>query len=132
MKKKKGRLKIDSRRILEQPGWTDNVIDIDTYGSPWNHWDGVLRHAPGPTTVFLTIGQVATGTVGSLSNAALEALGLGPLAKQLPKAFHVKLSDASVRYSLARAHDAGKRIVEAVESVSHGNARYIGVRLESA
>jgi hypothetical protein len=34
LKPKKGRLKIDSVRILQQSGWPQNVIDIDTYGEP--------------------------------------------------------------------------------------------------
>src|SRR5438552_1243842 len=34
VKPKKGRLTIDSVKILDQPGWTQNVVDVDTYGSP--------------------------------------------------------------------------------------------------
>lgn len=35
LKPKKGRLQIDSTRVLEQNGWKQNVVDVDTYGSPW-------------------------------------------------------------------------------------------------
>ncbi|HZU48538.1 MAG TPA: hypothetical protein VFA16_15010, partial [Mycobacterium sp.] len=37
VKPKRGRLSIDSVRILAQPGWPHDVLDIDTYGSPWRH-----------------------------------------------------------------------------------------------
>jgi hypothetical protein len=37
LKRKPGRLSIDSSRVLAQPGWPQDVIDIDTYGSPWKH-----------------------------------------------------------------------------------------------
>jgi hypothetical protein len=130
LKPKKGRLKIDSTRVLAQPGWSMDVIDVDVYGSPWAHWEAVLRFAPPAVTVFLTIGQHRSPGVSSpLSSAALAALGLAPLAKSLPKGMHGKLSDLSVRYSLARAGEFGRVIVEAQEAVCQGNARYIGVRL---
>lgn len=54
LKPKSGRLKIDSVRILAQPGWTQNVIDIDTYGSPFKHWAAMLPNVTRPLTVFLT------------------------------------------------------------------------------
>ncbi|MEN3369967.1 MAG: hypothetical protein V7609_2110 [Verrucomicrobiota bacterium] len=49
---KKGRLKIDSVRILDQPGVTQNVIDIDTYGSPFKHWMALLRECAGTASPF--------------------------------------------------------------------------------
>jgi hypothetical protein len=48
----------------------------------------------------------------------------------LPPAFHVKLAPLVVSYSLTRACDFSTIPIEAVEAVSDGNARYIGVRLE--
>lgn len=127
VKPKAGRLKIESQRVLAQAGMTENVIDIDTYGSPWKHWQALLPNISRPTTVFLTIGQLTTGTVGSLGNAALEAMGLGPLRKILPPAFHVKLAGRVLDYCLAWR--GGVTMIEAVEAVSDGNARYVGVRL---
>jgi hypothetical protein len=132
VKPKKGRLKIDSARILAQPGWTQDVIDMDAYGSPWKHWEEFLRNCNHPATAFLTIGQLKTGTVGALSNKALEAMGLLPLASGLPKAFHVKLGEYSVGACLSMLFDFGKTCVEAVEAVSNGNCRYIGVRIRPA
>ncbi|MCI0358298.1 MAG: hypothetical protein L0211_07435 [Planctomycetaceae bacterium] len=129
LKPKKGRLKIDSTRVLQQPGWTQNVIDVDVYGSPWAHWEAILKNGRGPLTVFLTIGQNRTGVVSNLSRAALVALGLGPLMRILPKGFHNSLGDLSVSYCLGRATEFGWTCVEGREAICHGNARYIGVRL---
>lgn len=130
LKPKRGRLKVDSVRILQQSGWSENVIDIDTYGSPWKHWQALLENLTGPTTVFLTIGQLTTGTVGSLGTLPLEYMGLGKFAKTLPAGFHVKLRGLTLAYCLGRAYDHGVRIVEAIEAVAPGNARYVGVRIE--
>lgn len=49
-KRKPGRLRLDSSRILAQAGWLQNVVDIDTYGSPWRHWLAMLPNVkrPGP------------------------------------------------------------------------------------
>lgn len=127
-KKKKGRMQLDSARILEQPGWPQNVIDIDTYGSPWRHYAAMMPNVRGSITVFLTIGQLVTVTVGSLSRASLEAMGLGQLT--LPKGLHPKLSSISVSYCLASCYDHGIIMHEAVEVESDArNVRYVGVRL---
>jgi hypothetical protein len=75
LKTKRGRLKVDSSRILAQRGWTENIIDIDTYGSPWTHWENMLPNITAPTTAFLTIGQLTTGTVGSIGKMPLKYMG---------------------------------------------------------
>jgi hypothetical protein len=130
VKPKKGRLKIDSVRYLDAGGWDHDVIDIDTYGSPWKHWFAVLAHVSQPTTVFLTIGQRVTGTVGSLAKECFDAMGLGGIRPRLPKGFHPKLAAVSTSYCLAKGCRFG--IMECVESESHNrNVRYIGVRLDS-
>src|SRR3954469_21082851 len=49
---KKGRIKVDSARVLAQPGWNANIVDLDAYGSPWKHWLGVLKNAERSLTVF--------------------------------------------------------------------------------
>jgi hypothetical protein len=56
-KKKKGRLAIDSKRLLSSSGLSQNVIDVDVYGSPWGHWLELIKNVHRPTTVFLTIGD---------------------------------------------------------------------------
>lgn len=126
VKPKKGRLKIDSARYLEAGGWTHDVIDIDTYGSPWRHWLSVLRFSPDVCTVFLTIGLVRMGGGGSMQTEARQALGIPP---STPPGIVGQLHDHAQRVLLGAAlHDFA--IIEAVEAESHGNARYIGVRLK--
>lgn len=58
LKPAKGRLRLDSRRILELDWLSFDVVDIDTYGSPWGHWLNLLESLTQPATVFLTWGAV--------------------------------------------------------------------------
>lgn len=127
VKPKKGRIKIESSRILQQKGLSENIIDIDTYGSPWKHWKLVLQNCQVPLTVFLTIGS--TMFRGSTDSTAIETLGLSKLSHHLPESFFGKLSQLSTEYALAEALKTC-RIQECLEAVSDGNARYIGIRLE--
>ena len=126
LKEKKGRLKIDSIRILQQ-GLAQSVIDIDTYGSPWKHWFALLSKLNGPKTVFLTIGS--TMFKGATDGAVLAALGCVFTRLKLPETFYGRLDEIGVNHALAMGADFAT-LREAVESVSTGNARYIGVRLE--
>jgi hypothetical protein len=132
LKPKPGRLKLDSVRVLAQPGWPQDVVDVDAYGSPWKHWAAMLPNVARPLTVFLTLGQLKTGTVGGVDGLCLKAAGLKFRKLKLPQAFHVKLADIFVGYILAEAQRHRVEIVEAVEALSDGNARYFGVRLEPA
>jgi len=133
LKPKRGRVKLDSVRILQQPGWPQNVVDIDTYGSPWKHWAAMLPNAKGPITVFLTVGQRITGTVGKVSKGAIEALGLKGMYANLPAGFHPKLAGHVLRYCLAMGCDYGIMLIEVLEAeTDNRNVRYIGVRLGPA
>jgi hypothetical protein len=125
VKKKPGRLKVDSARVL-QCQLEQNVVDIDTYGSPWKHWLNLLPNVRESTTVFLTIGLVKIGG-GTTSHEMLRLLGL-PL--KTPKGFSARISEIGLSYMFQRSCDFGITITEAVEAVSAGNARYVGVRLE--
>jgi hypothetical protein len=129
VKPRKGRLTMDSSRILEQPGWTQNVVDIDTYGSPWKHWAAMLPNIVRSTTVFLTIGAIMF--TGAVDGVAREAMGLRFQNLPLPPSICGKLNDLAVGYSLAKCHRYGIRIIEAQKALSDGNAQYIGIRLES-
>jgi hypothetical protein len=124
LKPKKGRLKLDSVRVLQQSGWSYDVIDIDTYGSPWKHWMSMLPNVTSGITVFLTIGQWQMGTAGEI----LEALGIGKL--KVPPGIAVRLHEAGLEYLLAAATDFGLRITEAREAICKASARYFGIRLE--
>lgn len=128
VKPKKGRLKLDSVRVLAQPGWPQDVIDVDTYGSPWKHWFAMLPNITRPTTVFLTIG--ATLFCGATDTSSLAAMGCVFKTLKLPTTFYGALSQIGVSYCLTRCCVFSIIITDAVEAVSTGNARYIGVRIE--
>ena len=123
VKPKKGRLQLSSVRVLEQPGWMQNVVDVDTYGSPWQHWNALRPNISQPTTVFLTVGQVQMNTATEIT----DALGLGGM--KVPRGIKRKLSDLAVSYLLTRGCDLCK-IIEAAETTAGTHARYLGVRVE--
>lgn len=125
VKPKKGRLKIDSARYLEAGDWSHDVIDVDAYGSPWRHWLAVLRFAPDVCSVFLTIGLVRMGGGGAMQTETREAIGIPP---STPAGIVAQLHDHAQKVHLGMALRYFD-IIEAVEAESHGNARYIGVRL---
>lgn len=125
MKPKKGRLSIDSSRVLAQPGLNYDVVDIDTYGSPWKHWMALLPNICQPVTVFLTIGQWQMGT----ANEIKQALGFADLP--IPPGIGRKMQSLAVSYCLARCYEYDILPLEAVEaSAAASHARYIGIRLE--
>lgn len=126
IKPKKGRIKIDSLRVLDQDGWSFDVVDLDAYGSPWKHWWAVQRWMRAPVTVFLTVGSVG---FGSQDHTALAACGLSgldiPVGLQKGLADHI--TDTCLQTVSIRA--TAVEIMEAPNS--GGNARYFGVRLEA-
>lgn len=126
LKPKKGRLKIDSVRILDQPGWREDVVDIDTYGSPWKHWMALLRHCRHSVTVFLTIGMVRVGG----GNYDRELLGIDLKRLELPNSLGARLTDMALRHALLAESRHKLKAVEIQEAESDGNARYIGIHLE--
>jgi hypothetical protein len=131
IKPRRGRLRMDSSRYLAQPGWPQNIVDIDTYGAPWRHWFAMLPHLRTAVTVFLTIGQSVQG--GScLETHCRQALGLQNMHR-IPAAIAQKLNEFAISYCLTRGYDYVK-IIEAVEAICHpaGHARYFGIRLEPA
>ena len=126
MKPKAGRLKIDSVRVLEQPGWREDVIDVDTYGAPWKHWLAILRNAKGPTTVFLTLGQHgAGGGMTAMQNVVRDTLALPP---STPPMLAAKVAYLATDRMLAKALPRW-RIEECLEAPPGERARYIGVRI---
>lgn len=129
LKPKAGRLKLDSVRILAQHGWIDTVIDIDTYGSPWRHWLAMLPNVTRPLTVFLTIGWLGIKQ-GSIGHLELDGMGLRFRRLTVPEGLYSRLAHLSVRHMLARAADYQLRLIEVVEAVTTGGARYFGVRVE--
>lgn len=129
LKPKKGRLKIDSARILEQSGWEADVVDLDAYGSPWTHWLHLVRTFTGESiTVFLTIGMVKVGG-GNFDRSVLDLTGCHFRELKLPKGLGVRLSDNAVAFALAEAAARELECVEVQEAFPSSKARYVGVHL---
>lgn len=128
VKEKKGRLSIDSNRIISQPGWDFDVVDIDTYGSPWSHWQSVLSFSDHDLTVFLTIGMVKIRG-GRISSEVMRWLGFDKFSPKIPSSLASKCSGMSIPYCLGQAAKNNFEIVEAKTSDPSKNAEYIGIRL---
>lgn len=126
VKPKKGRLKLDSVRVLAQPGWDQNVVDCDTYGAPWDHWLALLPNVTKPLTVFLTDGWCNV-TAMTCHGFVRSALGL-PCA--VPQVLAAQVNKAiGPLYALAESARFGVTIIEAVEHKNTHNTRYIGLRI---
>jgi len=123
VKPKKGRLKLRSERFLSQRGWNENVIDIDTYGSPWKHYAAMLPNLHQPTTVFLTIGQWQMG----LDSEIPKALGISGF--RVPPGVAIKLHEIATRYCVAACYDHTIEVVEAAEAPRAATAQYVGLHL---
>lgn len=124
LKPKRGRLKLDSMRYLENQKWAHDVIDLDAYGSPWKHWIEVLKRGLAGT-VFVTVGN---SVFGRQDSTALAFIGL---TFDVPIGLHKNLGDLIVSYALAAATTHGFTIAEIVEAPNpNGRARYLGIRLE--
>jgi hypothetical protein len=126
-KVKKGRLAIDSARLLERGPLPYDIIDVDTYGSPWRHWTNILPHVVKPTTVFLTFGVI---NLSGADHHILEELGLGRLVKRVPSTIAGRLLDTCVESLLGKSYNFNLTPHDPREVVGmKGSARYFGVRL---
>ncbi len=129
IKPKKGRLRVNSLKLLSSQNLPFDVFDVDTYGSPWAHWEKILQNRRSSATVFLTFGQVRIGG-GTLDKKLIQALGLSSITDIAPKSLLASLSDYAVPYLIRTAENYGFEIVDCKESTRSKNARYIGVRIE--
>jgi len=128
VKPKRGRLKIDSARVLDQPGWPFDVIDLDAYGLPWKHYRAVLTHGRRDLTIFLTVGSLTMGGSG-LSNELRSILGI--TLNGIPNAVSAKINEGFTKYCLGGCWDIGYQSSECIEALNRGgNARYFGIRLK--
>ena len=119
---------MDSVRYLRRAGWTHNLIDIDTYGSPWAHWAAIFSGPPRPPVmgIVLTVGSTRS-SIGAMSDEEKIALGLNAL--RVPTLLAGRLRGMAVDACLTRT--CGYRIIEAWEAPNdHVSARYIGVIAE--
>lgn len=125
VKHKRNRLKIDSLKFLKTQKWIFDVIDLDAYGSPWDHYFEVLKtDRQHSMIVFVTVG---TSMLGNLSKTALQAIGV---PSNTPTGMHRQLSELAVSYCLSRSYELGWNIDKAFEALNPGgNARYIGIKL---
>lgn len=141
IKPKKGRLKIDSARVLDQPGWNFDLIDVDTYGSPWKHYAAIQQHATKAVTVFLTIGQgfsnfAFTGLAEIQAIFGKSVIRKGnhwvtPQGNVIGPYFIGRTLHLATARLLLDIQSPTLAIAEAVEAVSDSQtARYLGVRLE--
>lgn len=138
LKAKKGRLRADSAQVLAQPGWEFGIIDIDTYGLPWDHFKGVVMHmGDDPITVFLTIGSVSHGGSASMSNFVAEAMGLRFENVEVNTVnYHWPVFSGaaarSLEYCLGWAYQKGIAIDYSAESPPGTHTRYLGLRIHRA
>lgn len=131
LKPRKGRLKLDSARVLDQRGWTENVIDLDAYGSPWKHYQALVRNAQTSCTVFLTIGMVKIGG-GNFDRSILEMLGANFRKLKIPNSLGVRLGLHVLNHAAGYAKAHGLKMLDVQEAFPQRNARYIGMRLEKS
>jgi len=129
VKATRGNLRVDSRRLVADKDVCSrfDVIDVDTYGSPWTHWESIIKNCGQDVTVFLTMGR--SGGQKAVDGAALEMLGLNGL--DVPAGIRWRLADLCVSYCLTKCYDYGIILKEAVETRSPGSggANYYGIRL---
>lgn len=130
LKKQKGRLKADSSSLLNQKGWQEDVVDVDTYGMPWTHWFSIVENFEHPVSVFLTIGSTNIGS----DCKSLDEIVFGDkqFARSIPRMIrqHVYESIADEIAIFAGAERFGWNVLDAVVSRGLRKTRYIGVRIE--
>jgi hypothetical protein len=126
----KGRIHLDSTRILAQPGWDFDVIDVDTFGAPWKHYKQICLNMPaGKTlTVFLTYGFVQS-MGGAISKEAKAALGLNFQRLTVPQSLAARLWKHSVRYCLTSICESDILIEDAVQVSGKSNVTLYALRI---
>lgn len=125
-KPQKGRVKIDSRRIIQFIH--SDIIDIDTYGLPWAHWEQVLANLDRPTTVFLTAGH--NGGIGNSDHHMLAWAGMESLGHMRNILLKGDAQKYAARCSLLLAPAIyNVDVLEGVEAHTK-NASYYGMRVK--
>lgn len=127
IKARRGRLKVDSARFVAERQERFNVVDLDAYGMPWEHFASVLRWGR-PLIVFLTVGLKFNT---ALSDQALQLAGL---PTDIPPVMRMKpLHDYVTEACLAAPFDHGFEVAEAFEALNPGgSARYYGLAIRPA
>jgi hypothetical protein len=69
------RMTVDGRTAQAFDPKKFNVIDIDSYGEPWEVWNALQDRISSPTAVFFTYGHVGLGSI-QISNYLKRANGI--------------------------------------------------------
>lgn len=128
LKKRKGRLRLDSTRYLSLGSLRENVIDIDTYGAPWDHWLALLPNVSRQTVVFLTIGEARMMGGNCVGETLASELGVNTLS--MPLSLRGNLSKLAVPVMLGKAASYCNVVLVKEVRSSKKNMRYLGVELE--
>src|SRR5690606_24117030 len=132
LKPKRGRLKVDSIRVLQSGPMQENVIDIDTYGMPWKHFEAACRNLDKPTTIFLTMGMPSIARNLSHDATMCKLSGCGRLDPQFPLTERAcwKFA-ATAKLSVCCEHTTVVRAVTCRHVNGTASLQYIGVRVET-
>jgi hypothetical protein len=133
-----GTLTVDSKRYLNRELDYD-VIDIDSYGSPFQHYNIALRNISKPTIFFLTYGSAGVG-YSAISRATVELVNFFPdlcdfrFSKTLIKgqiaapALLLKVTNVATEYHLAQAYKYGHEVDLCIFASPGPTAKYFGLR----
>ena len=127
VKPKRGRLKMDSLRYLQNQSWRHDVIDLDAYGSPWAHFIEVCKRVAVLKTqfaVFLTVGN------SIMKNQPAQGLAIAGITFPVPPGISGQLADLVLMHCLAEPLRAGLQIQQIIEAANPGgSARYLGMQI---
>jgi hypothetical protein len=116
-------IQADSLRFLRTFDLDYDIIDIDTYGSPWKHWREIIPKIKGPTTVFMTYGRPWI----QADPVIAEFMGI---PSQTPCSLLQKLGTIHISYCVAVSYNYGLNVVESIRCAHTHKIEYLGVRLE--
>ena len=118
-------LPVDSRRMLSVEHWKWDIVDIDTYGEPWAHWEALCKTADHDCTVFLTWGHIAI-MGGQVSRYPYRAMSI---PQECPQALVASLAPWSLPYLLHFALRQDQQIEDIRVCRPNPRVDYVGLRL---
>ncbi len=125
VKSQNGRLRVKSERVLSSGAIAD-VIDIDTYGSPWKHWFNVLPFIDQEVIIFLTIGSTHTG---NQQKEALHHSHLEFSTMKCPPTLSAKMRQYITDCCISKVREYGLFINEG-QRIKHSRVEYIGLYIK--
>lgn len=132
IKQMSGRLTANSTAYIKACTRLDfDVIDIDTYGQPWERYQEVVSKLDHECLVFLTDGRRQRAGGGRASNAALDLIGIPRSANANAQVLAAIACEKYVNYCIATSSGHGiitARAMEGLPDSGHGT-RYYGVHL---